>query len=197
MLRFLKNIIGKALSFCSSFNSFISCFKSWTFFRGDLFSPTSQPLPVPHLLFTPDSPLGEMYGRAGKRREGWHVERKVEEQRRTQGEWSMQKKKKIIYSQGMQMDHASDLLHKNSIHTHRSTIQAEDRNCFLHHFYTQLIHFLCFIRDVILKKGKPAAKTWGYTVYSTISTASPVFHYTWQLCNQKRRYLLLYVFGFR
>lgn len=94
MLRFLKNIIGKALSFCSSFNSFISCFKSWTFFRGDLFSPTSQPLPVPHLLFTPDSPLGEMYGRAGKRREGWHVERKVEEQRRTQGEWSMQKKKK-------------------------------------------------------------------------------------------------------
>lgn len=48
---------------------------------------------------------------------------------------------------------------KKAAYTQRNyhTIKAEDRNCFLCHFFTQLIHFLCFIRDVILKKAKTSS----------------------------------------
>lgn len=54
-----------------------------------------------------------MYGRAGK---GRLTCRKKGRKRDTQGEWSMQKKKKkdTIYRQGKHMDHASDLPQKKA-----------------------------------------------------------------------------------
>lgn len=111
----------KAWRWSSQFSFFLQLvhllFYFWTFW-GDVSSPLSQPLPVPHLLFAPDSPKG-MYSRAGKKA-GWHVERKWEIETHKVND---QCKKETIYSQGKQMDHASDLPHKNcnSIHIHKQT----------------------------------------------------------------------------
>lgn len=86
-----------------------------------------------------------MYGRDGKGRLTYRKKEKMETLKVND-----QCKKDTIYSQGKQMDHASDLSHKDSIHTHTNkTIKAEDRN-FSMSLFIQLIHFLCFIRDVIL-----------------------------------------------
>lgn len=147
---------GEARSFCSSFNSFISRFISGLFevifYRRH--RSLSRFLTYSSLLTAPRECTAEP-GKAGR-----HVERKGGIETHKVND---QCKKDTIHSQGKQMDHASDLLHKHSIHTHTHAerVKADDRNCFLCHFFIQLIHFLYFIRDVILKKAKTSSRFWG------------------------------------
>lgn len=119
-----------------------------------------------------------MYGRAGK---GRLTCRKKGRKRDTQGEWSMQKKKKERYNlpSGKAYGPCQWFTTEKSATAFTHTIKAEDRNCFLCHFFIQLVHFLCFIRDVILKKAKTSSSNLGlYCIQHYLNSFSLSLHMT-------------------
>ena len=133
---------------------------------GDFFfiSPTSQPLPVPHLaLFTPVIPEGNVQqsrggrGQADTKREtgGRTVNDQCKKKKKKKIEFTVRESRRtmpVIYHIKTAFSHTH-----THIHTHTHTIKAEDRNCFLSHFFIQLIHFSLFYQGCDSKKAKTSS----------------------------------------
>lgn len=105
-------------------------------------------------------------------RAGWHVEKKGRN-RDTQGEWSMQKKKNVfkkdtIYSQGKQMDHASDLPQKkrNSIYIHN---QSRRQELFSMSLFYPVGSFSLFYQGCDSKESKNQQLKLGVILYTALS----------------------------
>lgn len=72
------------------------------------------------------------------------------------------KKQDTVYSQGMQMDHTSDVPQEKTF----TQTQVFPHN---HSRRLCLIHSLCFIRDVIQKKAKTSSLNFAVLLYAALS----------------------------
>lgn len=126
-------------------------------------------------------------------RAGWHVERK---RRWRHSRWMINAKK--IPFTVRESRWTMPVIYRIKIaFTHTLTKQSKQKTgTFRCHCLSSWFIFFVLSGMWFYKESKnQQLKTLGYTVYSTISIAS-LFHYTWQLCNQKLLYLILSVFGF-